>query len=95
MNFFRKLFGGKKKEKKSSTRPLDEVDVLFKLRSTEKLLMARREIMNINIKKELALIKQNISNKRGEYWIECSKLKILNNYFCNVLCYSRLERIET
>jgi len=68
MSFFRKLFSGKKKEKKSSTSPLDEVDVLFKLRSTEKFLMARREIMDRNIKEELALIKQNIiSNKRGEY----------------------------
>jgi len=68
MSFFRKLFGGKKKEKKSSTRPLDEVDILFKLRSTEKLLMARLEIMDINIKKELAIIKQNnVNDKRGEY----------------------------
>ncbi|XP_015368744.1 PREDICTED: charged multivesicular body protein 4b-like [Diuraphis noxia] len=65
MSFFRKFFGRKKKEKESSTRPLDEVDVLYKLRSTEQLLMARREIMDTNIKKELAIIKQNnISNKR-------------------------------
>ncbi|XP_060858951.1 charged multivesicular body protein 4c-like [Metopolophium dirhodum] len=70
MNFFRKVFGCKKKEtkepdQKPSTRSLTEVDVLVKLRSVEQLLMARREILDINIKKELATIKQNIiSNKR-------------------------------
>jgi len=73
MNFFRKVFGGKKKQtkkpdRKPSTRQLTEIDVLVKLRSVEQLLMARREILDINIKKELATIKQNvISNKRGGY----------------------------
>jgi len=73
MNFFRKVFGGKKKEtkkpdQKPSARPSTEVDVLVKLRSVEHLLKARREILDINIKKELATIKQNIiSNKRGRY----------------------------
>ncbi|CAI6358426.1 unnamed protein product [Macrosiphum euphorbiae] len=70
MSFFRKVFGGKKKEtkepdQKPSTRSLTEVDVLVKLRSVEQLLMARREILDINTKKELAIIKQNvIGNKQ-------------------------------
>ncbi|XP_022162314.1 charged multivesicular body protein 4c-like isoform X2 [Myzus persicae] len=70
MNFFRKLFGGKKKETQKlstepSTEPSDEVDALVNMRSTERFLMERREILNTNIKKELATIKQNvISNKR-------------------------------
>ncbi|XP_016657739.1 charged multivesicular body protein 4c-like [Acyrthosiphon pisum] len=82
MSFFRKFFGGKKKEtkepdQKPSTRSLTEVDALVKLRSVEKLLMARREILDINIKKELATIKQNvISNKR----VALSALKRKNCY---------------
>lgn len=69
MSFFRKFFGGKKKEKNESpTKPSTEVDALVKLRSAENLLMARREMLDTSIKKELATIKQNvISNKLGEY----------------------------
>lgn len=69
MSFFRKVFGGKKKEtKKPDQKPSNVVDVLVKLRSVEQLLMSKREILDINIKKELATIKQNvISNKRGRY----------------------------
>lgn len=77
MSFFRKVFGGKKKEtkkpdqktdQKPDQKPSNVVDVLVKLRSVEQLLMSKREILDINIKKELATIKQNvISNKRGRY----------------------------
>lgn len=65
MNFLRKFFGGKKKEKK---KPLNELDLLQKCRSTEQFLIARREILDKNIKKELATIKANIKiNRPGRY----------------------------
>ncbi|XP_026820280.1 charged multivesicular body protein 4b-like [Rhopalosiphum maidis] len=57
MSLLRKLFGGKKKEKKKS---LNEYDLLQKFHSTQQFLMAKREMLDKNIKRELAIIKANV-----------------------------------
>lgn len=67
MNFFRKLFGGKKKERTRSPPRSIEVDALQKLRTTEQLLREKRKVLERDIKKELAIVKENvICNKQGE-----------------------------
>uniref|UniRef100_A0A2S2N9W5 Charged multivesicular body protein 4b n=1 Tax=Schizaphis graminum TaxID=13262 RepID=A0A2S2N9W5_SCHGA len=61
MSFLRKLFGGKKKEKK---KPLNKYDLLQIFHSIEQFLMAKREILEKNIKKELATIKANVNRNK-------------------------------
>ncbi|XP_050063382.1 charged multivesicular body protein 4b-like isoform X2 [Aphis gossypii] len=81
MNFLRKFFGGKKKEKK---KPLSELDLLQKCRSTEQFLIARREILDKNIKKELATIKANIKINRQVALNALKRKKIYENQLSQI-----------
>lgn len=62
MNFLRKVFNDKKKEKKS----MANEDVIKKLRSTEESLKMKRSAVENKIKQEAAVAKSNcINNKQG------------------------------
>jgi len=68
MNFFRKIFGSKKKEKKGPSQSTD-FDALEKLKSTEQLLREKSEALKTNIITEQAIVKENvIKNKQGKYY---------------------------
>lgn len=61
MSFLRKLFGGKKKEKKLSIE-----DTIQKLQSVEKMLIKKQQVLEKKIEQEKDNAKKYIiTNKRG------------------------------
>lgn len=62
MSFLRKVFSGKKEEKKTFTNK----DAIQKLRSIEESLRMKRSVMENKIKQEAVVAKSNcVNNKRG------------------------------
>lgn len=62
MSFLRKVFNGKKEEKKSTAKE----DVIKNLRSTEESLKIKRSAVENKIKQEAVVAKSNcINNKQG------------------------------
>lgn len=63
MSFFKKLFGGKKKEKAVSA-----IDSIQKIEETEGLLKKKQEFIEQKIAEEQELAQKNVkTNKRSEF----------------------------